>query len=301
MIDSSGRKGIRANGTILDLLPVSQVIGVIGMLLVALFTLIKPEASNGLAFKARALFWGLHVGLGLTALWVASRWLASGKRLPNSTLAAIIVTGCAGALLATPGYLALDALYAPHIVDLDPDPPTGWLLLRLLEEAIELIPWFLATWVLINLPVLLPPPDSSIRMDDTVNDPPPDNKPLAVETKQTEHTFLLCLPGIIGTDVIAVASDLHYLNVWTVAGRTTLLGNLRDVVEELDELGMQVHRSHWIANSHVRRVVGNASNAACIMSNELRVPVSRRRWKAVRDQFGRGVIHGVDSESEQQT
>jgi len=122
----------------------------------------------------------------------------------------------------------------------------------------------------------------------------PVDTPTPHVNSQGEH-FLSNLPGSVGTEVIAVASDLHYLNVWTVAGRATVLGNLKDVVAELGEAGMQVHRSHWVAHAHVRRIVGTASNAACILSNELRVPISRRRWKAVREQYGRGVVYSENA------
>lgn len=317
---------MRADGTVLDLFPVGKVIGVTGLLLVALFTIIKPEASNGLGAMGRLLFWMLHVGLGLGALWVAGRWLADGGWLPGGTLPAVLVTGCAAIVIATPGYIILDVLFAPLIIDLDPDPPVAWPR-RLVGEVVELAPWFMLAWLLINLPVLLPQPAPVIEMDDSVSQNP-DVRSLAdllpeandkgsIESKSQrvseavaakkkarepgadatqsipgdKQKFLLSLPGVVGTDVVAVSSDLHYLNVWTVAGRSTVLGNLRDVVDDLSETGMQVHRSHWVAHAHVRRIVGSASNASCIMSNELRIPISRRRWKAVREHYGRGVVH----------
>lgn len=336
MIDSSGRKALRANGTVFDLLPVGQCLGVLGSLLVVLFTLVKPEASNGLGNAARFAFWSLHVFLGLGALWLAGRWLASGERLPGSTLGSVLVTGLFGVLLATPGYLLLDALFAPHIIDLDPDPPAGTLPLQWATEVFELAPWFIASWVIINLPVLMSA-QLTVGTDDSV-DYDPDDDPSGSSKRSTGSTvsndakslklvsgqsaesvsprqneaatpsstseekpgskrFLQSLPGFVGTDIVAVASDLHYLNVWTVAGRTTILGNMRDVVDELDEMGMQVHRSHWVAHAHVKRVLGNSSNAVCILSNELRVPISRRRWKAVREHYGRGVVHAAQVKS----
>ncbi|MFK7855489.1 MAG: LytTR family DNA-binding domain-containing protein [Granulosicoccus sp.] len=340
MIDSSGRRLLRANGTVFDILPVGQTILITGVLFVALFSLAKPEASFGLGLAGRILFWTAHVGLGLGALWVASLWLASGKRLPSGTLPAVLLAGCAGVAIAAPGYLLLDYLYAPYITDVDPDPPAGSLLAQIVGEIVELAPWFLAVWFLINLPVLLPRPDPPTRMNDAVeplvadessspeqpgsadsiktdarrlqlvkdkvpesdSDTGSDAK-LEISANQTDTTrqvnergqrLLSSLPGIVGTDVVAVASDLHYLNVWTVAGRTTVLGSLHTVVTELGDVGMQVHRSHWVAHAHVRRIVGNSGSASCILSNELRVPVSRRRWKAVREQYGRGVVHGAE-------
>ncbi|MFK8080649.1 MAG: LytTR family DNA-binding domain-containing protein [Granulosicoccus sp.] len=334
MIDSSGRRALRADGTVLDLMPIGQAIAVTGVLLVALFVLIKPEASNGLGTAGRIVFWTLHVGLGLGALAVSSRWLASREHLPSGTLAAVLVSGCAAIVIAAPGYLALDALFSEHVIDLDPDPDANSITVSLIGELLDLAPWFMVAWLLINLPVLLPRPMLNVHLNDEVDhfpddDPTSSPEPESIRSRssvggttqkgQTAATqsrlflvskelsddiptpqvdsrgerFLSSLPGIVGTDVVAVASDLHYLNVWTVAGRTTVLGKLKDVVDDLGDEGMQVHRSHWVSHAHVRRIVGTASDAACILSNELRVPVSRRRWKAVRSQYGRGVVNAA--------
>jgi len=320
---------MQSNGTILDLMPVGRVLLITGGLLVVLFTLVKPEASNGLGPAARFLFWTLHVSLGLFAIWIASRWLANRGRLPGNILASVLLTACAGLVVAVAGYMLLDVIYANYIIDLDPDPPAGSLLSQLTTEVLELGPWFMATWVLINLPVLLPVTPSLVVNDEvthfaktevttepvvqtgqtiveseslkepghtketpvSTNTPANTQSDSAQQTDSAQQKFLLNLPGIMGTDIVAVSSDLHYLNVWTVAGRTTVLGNLRDVIADLGELGMQVHRSHWVAHTHVRRIVGNAGNAACILSNELRIPVSRRKWKIVREQYGRGVVN----------
>ncbi len=96
---------------------------------------------------------------------------------------------------------------------------------------------------------------------------------------------------IIGASLVLFFSIVKPEASNGLAGRTTVLGNLRDVVSDLCDSGMQVHRSHWVSHAHVRRIVGTASNAACMMSNQLRIPVSRRRWKSVREQYGRGVLH----------
>lgn len=330
MLDSSGRRALRADGTVLDLLPIGQAAVLTGTLLVALFVVAKPEASSGLGTAGRIAFWALHVGLGLGALSVSSRWLASRERLPNNTLAAVLITGCAAIVIAAPGYLALDALFKPYIIDIDVEPAAGSLAGALVDEVLDLAMWFLAAWLLINLPVLLPRPSGSIRLDDnvvhatvegkaepdlTLVGASPNSSPSgelleatqilqlvddagsanvsAPQVSECGERFLSSLPGVVGNDVIAIASDLHYLNVWTVAGRTTVLGNLKDVGTDLRDIGMLVHRSHWVAHAHVRRIVGTASSSACILSNELRIPISRRRWKAVREQYGRGVVHTV--------
>lgn len=296
------RSLVQANGTLLNILPMGKALAGGGLLLVMLFTLVKPEASLGLGVAERLIFWLLHVGLGLIALMVSSRWLASGERLPSSTWLAVLLSGLAGALVAAPGYLVLDWVYAGKTLDLTPEIESQNLISSLLEEYIGLAPWFVLSWVVINLPVLMPHKEAELGINDSVEC----TTRIADTVTDTEHTddakskvppasnaaqqFLNSLPGVIGTDVIAVSSDLHYLNVWTVAGRTTVLGNLKDVAEELEPIGLRVHRSHWVANAHVRRIVGTSNNAMCILSNELRIPISRRRWKACRDRFGRGVV-----------
>lgn len=328
MFGRTRQRAMRADGTILDIFPVGKVLTVIGLLLIALFTLIKPEASNGLGILGRLLFWSSHVGLGLVGLWIAGRWLAHGRYLPNSVLIAVLSTGIAAILIAAPGYLLLDSFFAPYTIDLDPDPPMPWAT-QAVQELAELAPWFMLTWLIINLPVFFSASSADIRIDDTESPIPEsisvtehesdaektsdvseprrhatrklntgeelrsiDNEVTEslIETAQKQQ-YLSSLPGIVGTDIIAVSSDLHYLNVWTVEGRSTVLGNLRGVVDDLGEFGMQVHRSHWVAHAHVQRIVGNASKASCILTNELRIPISRRRWKSVREYYGRGVVH----------
>ena len=239
--------------------------------------------------------------------------------------------------------MALDQLFAPYQIEQPSEESGVSLLTMILNETVEISPWFIASWLLINLPVLLPRPTLPVDNDDSVRHAPsvsdgiqseqkeePVERRTEANDKKSDHAstqlqrnstvsdiehstvaqtpqqpianrFLSTLPGILGKDVIAVSSDLHYLNVWTQAGRTTVLGNLRDVVDELNDIGMQVHRSHWIAYSHVRRIVGTTSNGNCILSNELRIPISRRRWKDVREQFGSGVVltseNTLDSDS----
>ncbi len=335
MIDSSGRRGLRSNGTLFDILPVGQVLIAVGGMLVVLFVLSKPEASAGLQWPGRTVFWVLHVGAGLLALWVASWFMALGYQLPAGTLWLIAATGVAGILVATPAYLLLDVMFESVVIDPDSEPAIDGWLNRLFQEIVEVTPWFLTCWFLINLPVIIPPPEKMTNQSDFVEgvyESPekseaatpdgwnstqhgePDSarvssRPAALASDGTDaadkaairtaapaaQKFLLSLPGIIGTDVVAVSSDLHYLNVWTVAGRTTVLGSLRDVVAELGDRGIQVHRSHWVSHRHVRRVVGNSRDAACILSNDLRIPVSRRRWKEVREHYGKGVIHSSES------
>ncbi len=306
MLDARCHGSLRSNRTILDVISVLQLIGIIGTLLVVFFTVIKPEASNGLTLFSRLTFWALHVGLGLLALLLASTWFKYGTWLPDTKLASITITGCAAAIVSTPGYIALDSVFASSIIDLDPDTPADNPAIAVIAEFFELLPLFLITWLLINLPLFT----GNSKTDNAAADSgskkaldAPEHKPDCDQLVRrperqsgqpfTEKTgFLNSLPGFIGTEIIAVSSDLHYLNVWTEQGRATVLGNLRDAVSELGDTGMQIHRSHWVASKHVTRVVGNSNKGACLLSNDLRIPISRRRWKKVQQYYGRGVLGG---------
>ena len=65
--------------------------------------------------------------------------------------------------------MLLDLIYAGHIVDLDPDPPVGSLVSQLSVELLELAPWFMVTWVLINLPVLMPARPAVVLNDEVTH------------------------------------------------------------------------------------------------------------------------------------
>jgi DNA-binding LytR/AlgR family response regulator len=95
------------------------------------------------------------------------------------------------------------------------------------------------------------------------------------------------LPRIIRQDMILISSDMHYLHVYTTLETCMILGTIRDAAQELGETGMLVHRSHWAAHDHVRRLVRRGRSWECPMTNYHRVPVSRRNQKQVTDWYGR--------------
>ena len=105
------------------------------------------------------------------------------------------------------------------------------------------------------------------------------------------------LPAELGTDVIAVTSELQYLRVWTPRGCALILGALADVEAEAGEAGLRVHRSWWVAAGHVVTVRRTATAAVCLMSDGRQVPVSRRRRSEVLARFGDGVRYQIGSAS----
>ncbi|MCA3217806.1 MAG: LytTR family transcriptional regulator DNA-binding domain-containing protein [Burkholderiales bacterium] len=109
------------------------------------------------------------------------------------------------------------------------------------------------------------------------------------------------LPRELGEDIIAVASELQYLRVWTPRGCALILGALADVELDGADNGLRVHRSWWVASSHVRKVRRTATGAICLMSDGRAVPVSRRRRADVLARFGDGVQYRAPPSSERVT
>jgi len=106
------------------------------------------------------------------------------------------------------------------------------------------------------------------------------------------------LPKELGNDVIAVASELQYLRVWTSRGCALVLGALADVEAAGADDGLRVHRSWWVACRHVSSVRRTATGAVCQMSDGRQVPVSRRRRAEVLARFGDGAQYLAPSASE---
>jgi LytTr DNA-binding domain len=94
--------------------------------------------------------------------------------------------------------------------------------------------------------------------------------------QSTEPTFLRRLPPKLGTDLLYIEVEDHYLRVHTSKGNDLLLMRLSDAVAELDQtLGRQVHRSYWVARRAVSAVDRDRYRVRLILINGARVPVSR--------------------------
>lgn len=100
----------------------------------------------------------------------------------------------------------------------------------------------------------------------------------------TFPTALLArLPRHLGADLLALESEDHYLRVHTRAGSELILMRLSDAVGLLDpRLGVQVHRSWWVARSAVERLEKDGQRVRLRLVNGLCVPVGRTYMAATR-------------------
>lgn len=90
--------------------------------------------------------------------------------------------------------------------------------------------------------------------------------------------FLDRLPAHLGSDLIALEMEDHYVRAHTALGSELILLRMRDAVGELGGVeGAQVHRSWWVARDAVEDVKRDGRNLRLVLANGLEAPVSRTR------------------------
>ena len=94
------------------------------------------------------------------------------------------------------------------------------------------------------------------------------------------------LPPAIGSDIIALETEDHYLRVHAGGGSALILMRMADAIALLDpQLGAQVHRRWWVAQAAVAAVRTEGQKLyLCLIDNRL-VPVGRTFSAAVRARF----------------
>ena len=93
-----------------------------------------------------------------------------------------------------------------------------------------------------------------------------------------QPAFLERLPGHLGTDLIALEMEDHYVRAHTALGSELVLMRMRDAVAELQGIeGAQVHRSWWVARDAVEDVKREGRNLRLVLPGGIEAPVSRAR------------------------
>ena len=94
------------------------------------------------------------------------------------------------------------------------------------------------------------------------------------------------LPPAIGSDIIALETEDHYLRVHAVGGSALILMRMADAVAMLDpQLGAQVHRRWWVAQAAVAGVRSEGQKLSLRLIDDTRVPVGRTFSAAARARF----------------
>ena len=94
------------------------------------------------------------------------------------------------------------------------------------------------------------------------------------------------LPPGIGSDIIALETEDHYLRVHAVGGSTLILMRMADAVALLDpQLGAQVHRRWWVAQAAVTSVRTEGQRLSLCLIDKTLVPVGRTFSAAAKVRF----------------
>ncbi len=114
---------------------------------------------------------------------------------------------------------------------------------------------------------------------------PVESAPVAPSAPPPAATpFLDRLPAHLGSDLIALEMEDHYVRAHTALGSELILLRMRDAVAELGEIdGRQVHRSWWVARDAVEDVKRDGRNLRLVLPGGLEAPVSRTRVTELKD------------------
>lgn len=128
---------------------------------------------------------------------------------------------------------------------------------------------------------LLAPDRSASRVQKPAPQPTAEQPPF----RSDQPRFFDRLPAELGTDLVALEMEDHYVRVHTALGSDLVLMRMRDAIAELGDLeGAQVHRSWWVARGAVEDVRRDGRNVRLVLPRGLEAPVSRANVQALRDE-----------------
>ena len=91
------------------------------------------------------------------------------------------------------------------------------------------------------------------------------------------------LSRTVSRDIIYLKIDDHYVHVHTGGGSCLMLMRFADAVADLGALGMQVHRSYWVAHGHMLAAVRRDGRTMLRVTGGHYVPISRPYLPAVHE------------------
>jgi len=98
------------------------------------------------------------------------------------------------------------------------------------------------------------------------------------------NPLLAQMPAELGSDIVALEMEDHYVRVHTALGSALVLMRLRDAVALVSDLeGMQVHRSWWVARGAVEDVVRDGRNIRLKLARGIEAPVARANVAPLRE------------------
>ena len=220
-----------------------------------------------------AVFWVGRVVAVLicfvAAEWLSLRYFANRWENPAWLKPVVIIT-----LIATLGVTAIELLLEtliPQRAEYDDEElfeisPVLALAVEYITILTILLPINLVLWLLIDHRGEQPAKEIS---NDYVPDAP---------------EFLSKTRGIDPGDVVALGAEEHYVRVYSDSHSELIHHRFSDAVAQMpSQLGMQVHRSWWVADRHIIGARRKTRRWELIVGEDLRVPVSDRFTRSARE------------------
>lgn len=121
----------------------------------------------------------------------------------------------------------------------------------------------------------------------SLSEPSEQSRPLVEPDASTSLNFFIksFKPPLRG-ELCSVEAQEHYVQVVSSEESRMVLYRFSDVVRQMPEsIGMQVHRSHWVAHSAVKETVMQGQTMKLALKDGRFVPVSRTFRHAVESRF----------------
>lgn len=236
-----------------------------------LFALIAPVEN--IPFLLHLFIWQLQAFIPISLIIVAHISLLKAQVFSKQRQwVQLLVSGITGSFAFAPAALAIDI----YIVG-EGFPTEFWY--ELGDEAAAVIPPVTVFWMLINLPWL-----AGLEYQKKNNTEPENQTPTGESEKPLHQLpeFLLNTPITRLSDVVSLSAQLHYLEVATRDKKYLVLYSLAKAIDELpEELGIQTHRSHWVATQYITDIKKLGRQGEAILTNNTAIPISRAKFNDV--------------------
>ncbi len=214
----------------------------------------------------RVIYWGV-LCFGIGSLMVLC--IAYVLRAPTQRLSGYVPRiGIGACIAAIPGCALVFVMY--QLMREAPLELTPSRLIVLWAE-VSFMGVLVATIEVVRGGPLDPDPDSAATAQGKAG-----QSAIKSEPPLTELHSKLALPDANRAEIISLSMQDHYVEVSTTRGKDLILMRLSDAVDMLGGLdGLQIHRSHWVAKSHLRSLRKSGHRAWVKVSDGRELPVSR--------------------------
>jgi hypothetical protein len=232
-----------------------------------LFALVSQ--SENTRFVVHLLVWQLQAFVPITCIILTHHFFTKFILFNQLNVwVQLFGSGLVGSLVFVPIALAIDIYVVGE----------GWpanLLAELKDEVFGVTPPVTIFWMLINAPWIMGYQYRRAASTPSANHLIANQAPFLKLTSLEDHH-----------ELISISAQLHYLEIVSENKKFLILYSLAAAIDELpDDLGIQIHRSHWIAKSKLARIRKTGRTGVAVMSNGRELPISRSRLKDVVELF----------------